>query len=314
LVSKIFKEKALPWWGKVFGGAVSYLVGGPLGSLAGVALGQNVDKDGVEKADDSLFKNDASGVEQGEKSRVQAAFFTATFSVMGHLARSDGTITETEIAMAKKVMDQMKLSKAQKGAAGRLFNEGKRGDFPFYAVLAQFKDECQRRRSLMRFFLEIQLHAALADGALKFQEKKLLIEMANCFEFSKKEFEQITALIYRQHGILLPKAKAKVKAKVKAKTVKSKTQTTTGARSGKAHSGSRIGSLSRKNKDAYDVLGVTENEDPAVIKKAYRRLVSQHHPDKLVAKGLPEEMMKSATEKIQEIKSAYDQIKKAKEF
>ena len=46
------------------------------------------------------------------------------------------------------------------------------------------------------------------------------------------------------------------------------------------------------------------------MKKAYRKLMSQHHPDKLVSRGLPEEMLKLATEKTQEIKAAYEQIKK----
>jgi DnaJ like chaperone protein len=40
--------------------------------------------------------------------------------------------------------------------------------------------------------------------------------------------------------------------------------------------------------------------------------MSQHHPDKLIAKGLPEEMIKLATEKTQTIKAAYEQIKKSR--
>ncbi|VAW72435.1 DnaJ-like protein DjlA [hydrothermal vent metagenome] len=40
--------------------------------------------------------------------------------------------------------------------------------------------------------------------------------------------------------------------------------------------------------------------------------MNQHHPDKLVSKGLPEEMIKLATEKSQEIRRAYDTIKKAR--
>lgn len=278
LVNKLFKDKNISWRGKVFGGAVGYLLGGPLGGLAGVALGHNIEK-GVGVARRYI----APGFGPGEKSRVRAVYFTATFSVMGHLARSDGLITKHEIFIAKKVMAQMKLSEEQKIAAGRLFNEGKRADFPFHTVLTQFKHECQQQRSLIRFFLETQLHAVLADGTLHYQEKRLLMEMANCFEFSKKEFEQLSALICRQHGITGPGTQAPERTR-------------------------------RKFKDAYAVLGVTQKEDPAVIKKAYRRLVSQHHPDKLVAKGLPEEMMRSATKKVQEIKSAYDQIKKAKGF
>ena len=60
---------------------------------------------------------------------------------------------------------------------------------------------------------------------------------------------------------------------------------------------------------AYKVLGVNETCSDTELKKAYRRLMSQHHPDKLVSKGLPEEMMKLATEKTQEIKNAYERIK-----
>ena len=67
-------------------------------------------------------------------------------------------------------------------------------------------------------------------------------------------------------------------------------------------------------KAAYQVLGVAETASDAEVKKAYRRLMNQHHPDKLVAKGLPEEMMKLATEKTQEIKNAYEQIKIVRNF
>ncbi|MGB5715657.1 MAG: DnaJ domain-containing protein, partial [Gammaproteobacteria bacterium] len=60
---------------------------------------------------------------------------------------------------------------------------------------------------------------------------------------------------------------------------------------------------------AYDILGISRSASDAEVKKAYRRLMSQHHPDKLIAKGLPEEMIKFATEKTQEIKAAYEQVK-----
>ena len=50
------------------------------------------------------------------------------------------------------------------------------------------------------------------------------------------------------------------------------------------------------------------------VKKAYRRLLSQHHPDKLVAKGLPEEMMKLASERTHQIRTAYEQIRHHRGF
>ena len=64
-------------------------------------------------------------------------------------------------------------------------------------------------------------------------------------------------------------------------------------------------------KEAYEILGIESSASTAELKKAYRRLMSQHHPDKLVAKGLPEEMMKMAKEKTQEIQGAYEVIKKS---
>ena len=60
--------------------------------------------------------------------------------------------------------------------------------------------------------------------------------------------------------------------------------------------------------DAYKILGVKPSADDAEIKTAYRRLMSRHHPDKLVAKGLPEEMMELATEKTREIQKAWERI------
>jgi len=64
--------------------------------------------------------------------------------------------------------------------------------------------------------------------------------------------------------------------------------------------------------EAYQVIGVAASATDAEVKKAYRRLMSQHHPDKLVSKGLPEEMIKMANEKTAEIKAAYDTIRDAR--
>ena len=65
-------------------------------------------------------------------------------------------------------------------------------------------------------------------------------------------------------------------------------------------------------RDAETVLGVTSSDDKATVKRAYRRLMSQHHPDKLIAKGLPEEMIDLATDKTQNIRRAYDKVKQAR--
>lgn len=62
--------------------------------------------------------------------------------------------------------------------------------------------------------------------------------------------------------------------------------------------------------DPFQVLGVTAEDDDATIKEAHRRLVREHHPDQLIAKGMPEEFVEVANQKLAHINDAYDRIKK----
>ncbi len=247
----------MSWFGKLFGGTVGFMMGGPLGALLGVAIGHGLD---------------SKGSQMHGRQRVQTAFFTATFSVMGHLAKADGRVSEREIQMARTLMEQMRLNPTLKKMAIKLFNEGKADEFVLDAVLDQFKQECRRRHDLMRVFIEIQLQACYADGSLDPSERKILLHIGERLGFSRAEFEQIEAMM----------------------------------RGG----GARGGSSGMLLDDAYKILNVAKSATDAEVKKAYRRLMNQHHPDKLVAKGLPEEMMKIATEKTHEIRTAYELIKK----
>ena len=65
-------------------------------------------------------------------------------------------------------------------------------------------------------------------------------------------------------------------------------------------------------KDYYDTMGVARDATQDEIKRAYRKLMSENHPDKLIAQGVPEAMVKLATERSQEIQAAYEMIKKSR--
>jgi len=192
---------------------------------------------------------------------------------MGHIAKADGQVTADEISAAESIMTRMRLDAQQRKAAIELFNAGKRDDFQLHAVLAQFRQECHHRRNLVQMFLEIQIATAMADGHVHPNERRVLFTIGEQLGFDRIAIEHLFSFI---------------------------------------GSGAAMDSTRPSLADAYNVLGVNRNASDAEVKKAYRRLMNQHHPDKLAAKGLPEEMMKLATEKTQEIKAAYEQVRKSR--
>lgn len=256
----------MAWWGKALGGAFGFMVGGPLGALMGIAFGHNFDR-GM-----TGIGNDGS---VGSQDRVQAAFFTATFSVMGYIAKADGKVTRDEIELAETVMSQLGLNAEMRESARKLFNEGKSGEFPLDQVLDQFRQETRRRTTLLQMFLEIQLQAAYADGVVHPGERQVLTHICQRLGIAQEQFARLEQMFNAGFG---------------------------GAQR------SAAGNLD----DAYAMLGITQTTNDADLKKTYRRLMSQHHPDKLVSKGLPEEMIQQATAKTQQIKSAYETVKESR--
>ena len=261
----------MAWWGKALGGAFGFMMGGPLGALIGIAFGHNFDK-GLG----SVMNDPSMG--PGQQERVQAAFFTATFSVMGHIAKADGKVTRDEIRMAEQVMSHLGLEPEVRESAKKLFNEGKAADFPLDDVLDQFRKEVHRRSTLIQMFLEIQLQAAYADGELDKNEERILVHICKRLGVPQEQLRRLEDMLKAGFGQ-------------------------------GSYQSSSTAPRGRSLEDAYAILGVDKSATDAEVKKAYRRLMSQHHPDKLVAKGLPEEMIKDATEKTQQIKDAYEQIK-----
>ncbi len=263
----------MSWWGKLAGGAFGFMLGGPLGALLGAALGHNFDK-GLERF------GGVDLLDQGERERVQTAFFTATFSVLGYLAKVDGRVSRAEISFAEQVMRQLSMDVEQRKAAIALFSEGKQANFPLEGVLEQFRRECQGRATLLQLFLEIQISAVWADGEFSDAERYALETIRQHLRVPKVVFDAIRRRIEAVHG----------------------------PASG-VGGGRRSADHGQTLDTAYAILGVDAATSDVEVKKAYRRLLSQHHPDKLVAKGLPEEMMQLAARKTHEIKQAYETIK-----
>jgi DnaJ like chaperone protein len=203
---------------------------------------------------------------------VEEAFFATAFGVMGHIAKMSGRVAEEDIRAARRVMHGMRLTPEQTRAAIDYFTLGKAPDYPILERLTELAARIERRRDVARAFLEIQVQAA-AGGSFGAAKRELLWRIAQRLGVGRAELAQIEALV---------RARAQ--------------------RSGDA---SRQVTLD----EAYRVLGLTAAANDQEIKTAYRRLMNQHHPDKLVARGLPKSMAPVAQEKTLEIRSAYERIK-----
>jgi DnaJ like chaperone protein len=259
----------MAWWGKALGGAFGFMIGGPLGALMGIAFGHSFDR-GLGSLGQGEWGED--------QERIQAAFFTATFSVMGYIAKADGRVSPEEIRLAHAVMDRLGLDAEMRDSAKRLFNEGKSNDFPIDEVMDQFRREVHRRTTLIQMFLEIQLQAAYADGVMHPAEKEALVGICQHLGVPVSQLERLEEML----------------------------------RAGFGQGGYDAATAKTSLQDAYRMLGVDDSVSDSELKKTYRRLMSQHHPDKLVSKGLPEQMIRDATEKTQQIKAAYELVKQSR--
>jgi DnaJ like chaperone protein len=273
----------MSWKGKVFGTMLGFFMGGPVGAILGATLGHQLDK---ENSDESVGIEDF--LRTRNKQQVQTAFFKTTFAVMGHVAKADGVVSKEEIWLATRVMDEMRLSDLQRKEAIELFDEGKKEHFPLQQTLASFCRECDNRKSLRFMLLEIQFQVAYCDGDLNLKEEQLLAEIANHLGITSFEYQRI---------------KMQFQARQRFEQQKKQWQ----------QSYTHYQNLSQLD-SAYQTLGLKATATESEIKTAYRRLIRQHHPDKLEALNLSEERMNQEKEKAQKIIKAYDIIKSVRKF
>jgi DnaJ like chaperone protein len=211
---------------------------------------------------------------------MQAQFFQSTFAIMGAICKADGVVTRDEIGVVNATFDRLHLSEEQRETAKADFNRGKATDFDLDAETDKLARIQFGRAPLFQLFLQIQCMAVAADGVVHPAEHEMLVRVARRLGLTERDVAQLEALL---------RASA------------------TGQSPAGAASAARIN-------DAYTALGLSPDADVADIKRAYRRLMSQNHPDKLAAKGLPDSMREVAEERTREINVAYELIKGARQF
>jgi DnaJ like chaperone protein len=210
---------------------------------------------------------------------VQSQLIDSTFSIMGALCKADKVVTRDEIQAVQRTFEMLKLSDAQREQAKAAFTRGKQPDFNLDSAVDDFARISRGRGPLVQLFLQLQLMAVAADGHIHPAEHAMLVRVARRLGLHESDVSQLEALLRAATGG--PSA------------------------AGAPPPQDRLA-------DAYAALGVTPDSSAAEIKRSYRKLISQNHPDKLAARGLPESMRAVAEERSREINSAYDLIKAAR--
>ena len=280
------------WYGKIIGAILGYFVGrGLLGAIVGFVLGHQFDVMSRRNAGGALGRGRAGSIgaggaqaARGSPAELRRAFFEATFQVMGHVAKSDGRVTEQEIDAARAAMGRFALSEADRLRAIELFTAGKRGDFPLEGTLERLRWLTGDEPNLRRLFIQIQLEAALLGNGLGDRPRAVFARMCHALGISPFEFASLEAMLRMHRG-------------------------THGGPGQDSRSSAGPGATAARLADAYEVLGAGASASDAEVRRAFRKLMSQNHPDKLVAQGLPESMIAAAHERTQRILEAYEIIK-----
>lgn len=263
-------------WGTIIGGALGWGLGGPLGAMLGAAIGSNLGggaRAGTYGPSGPRRPPPPPRHDPTEERRL--AFFVATFGVMGHIAKADGRVSESEARLAREVIDGLAMGAEERNLAVRLFNEGKSARFDLDGALRQLAEVTGRRRNLRRSFVELQWQLAWADGRIHPAEREILDRIGAFLGFSRAEMAQMERV-----------AAARFEP--------------------------RRRSPDESLGEAYEVLGVARSASDDELRSAYRRLMRQHHPDRLAAQGLPEEMKEEATRRTQDIQKAYQTVRTAR--
>ncbi|EGV33456.1 heat shock protein DnaJ domain protein [Thiorhodococcus drewsii AZ1] len=272
------------WLGTAAGGALGLLFGGPVGALFGAILGQGVDR-GLAGG---YLRADLSTEQRG---RIQERFFEAVFSLLGHLAKADGRVSEAEIAYAESVMDRMDLSPALRRTAIDLFTQGKSAQFDCFAMVEGLSRSCSGQHALLRLLLEILLGMAYVESAPTREQRDLLDRVRRALKVSSFEFKGLEHLVMLQRRVR-----------------------SSAGRGGGDERATDEAPRAHPLSESYATLGIEPESSVPEIKRAYRRLLSQHHPDKLASRGLPEEALHIAARKTHEIRRAYEEIAQARGF
>ncbi|MCF6287979.1 MAG: co-chaperone DjlA [Proteobacteria bacterium] len=264
--------------GSLIGAALGFKAGSFFGLIVGAFIGSAVETWIAE----NIFGKPS------RQTQTQHAYFEALFISIGKLAKIDGIVTKDEIQKCENVMQRMQLSQEQRKLAISLFDRGKQDNFDIQPTILNFARKSGRSYTVRQMFLEMLLEVASAGGRINLAEWQLLLNICQQLGFP----QQLFVALARMRGF----------------NVGNQYQSHSGRQS------QQWRPPSQQKTNSYEMLGVSASDSKPVIRRAYKKLMSSHHPDKLIAKGLPPEMIEIAKKQTQNIQAAWEDVKQMRGF
>jgi DnaJ like chaperone protein len=257
------------YWGKIIGTLAGAATLKPWFLLLGLILGHQFDRGFAARY--RRFEQEGASI-----GRLPEEYIRPLFQTIGHLAKSDGRVSENEIRATRAVMHRIGLGPAQVRNAINWFDEGKRETFPLKQTVRHLRRVAARRTELRELFVRLVLEVVLAKRRISQKERGLIWTICVEFDMSRVELAQLETMIRAQKGFRHSPAGDRDAARVR---------------------------------QAYTTLGIDESATNDEVIKAYRRAINKSHPDKIAGDNPDRETITAAENRTREVRAAYEMLK-----
>ncbi len=265
----------------LLGGIIGFMLGamsgipfmGIIGALIGSSIGRSLSygRGGAFRGTGAAGTSYSAGLNSGR------VFFSTVFSMLGKLSMADGAISDSEKQTIYNFMrTDLRLDPVSQQAAMEIFNAAVRSGESFETYARQFYETYRGNAQFTELVLDILLRVASADGKIHAEEERMIQQAVNIFGYSQTSYDRLKG----RYGF-----------------------SGTSSSRGSAGGGSSFSGV-------YGILGCSPSDSDDAVRKAYRKKAAEFHPDKIAAKGLPEEFTQFANDRFREIQQAWDQIRK----
>ncbi|MDY7032222.1 MAG: co-chaperone DjlA [Thermodesulfobacteriota bacterium] len=187
------------WFGKLTFGSMGLFFGGPLGAIAGAALGHYL----VDKKENrtNLTTRTRQRQAPGHAEQTQAAYFISMFSILGKLAKIDGVVTRDEIAVVENFIKNMPISDREKLFAKQVFNEAKESSYSIEDFAVQFYQITKDQPTVLLSFCDILFQIVAADGTFHPSEEAALKKIQGVFHIDDRQFNNMKAVYFKDFDL-----------------------------------------------------------------------------------------------------------------